>query len=337
MRSLCRVVFVLCLSGLLALLGLAPGLAPGVAQAQPGGSLTSFPLLRLEPSARAAALGGSSAALADGDVHAFFYNPALPSAAAGRAVGLSYLNHVADVNAGSVAYTHPIRGLGTTAFGGVRFVHWGEFDGRDAFGVPTGTFRAGDVALTLGAARPFRANARYGVALHVLHSGIDTQRATAVAADAGVLYRLPARQLAVGASVRNLGAVLDGFAPGDDTTLPADVRVSVSKGLAHLPFLVTVSGYDLANLRDGVDGGSTVDHVLAHLTLGGEFQFGDVFRARLGYNHRRSQDLALNDRLDLAGLGAGFGVSVQRVTVDYAYNSWSDLGGLHHFTLTADV
>lgn len=312
-------------------------LSPDVVRAQAGGSLTSFPLLRLESSARAAAMGGAFDAVADGDVHALFYNPAIPGPSTSRSAGLSYLNHLADINAGSVAYSQTIRGLGTTAFGGIRFIHWGEFDGRDAFGVPTGSFHAGDVALTLGGARPFRANGRYGVAVHVLHSSIETERASAVAVDLGVLYRMPARELALGASVRHLGTVLDGFGVDTDESLPVDVRLSASKKLAHLPFLLSVSGYDLANLSDGVDGGSTLDHVLAHVAVGGEFQFGDVFRARLGYNHRRSQELALNDRLDLAGLGAGFGVHVRRVVVDYAYNSWSDLGGLHQFTLTVDV
>jgi len=39
---------------------------------------------------------------------------------------------------------------------------------------------------------------------------------------------------------------------------------------------------------------------------------------------------------DLAGVGLGFGVTVSALTVDYAYNSWSSLGGLHQFTLRAN-
>jgi hypothetical protein len=33
----------------------------------------------------------------------------------------------------------------------------------------------------------------------------------------------------------------------------------------------------------------------------------------------------------------GFGVTVSGLTVDYAYNSWSSLGGLHQFSLRAGL
>jgi len=130
--------------------------------------------------------------------------------------------------------------------------------------------------------------------------------------------------------------MVDGF--GDTREpLPLDLQVGVSKRLAHLPLLLTATAYDLTNLSEGINGGGTVDHVLGHLTMGVELQPGDVLRLRVGYNHRRSTELALTDRFDLAGLGLGFGVTVSALTIDYAYNSWSSLGGLHQFSLRADL
>ena len=200
----------------------------------------------------------------------------------------------------------------------------------------TGDFSAGDLAATVGLARSYGTRWRYGANVHVLYSSIDDADAAALTTDLGVLYRIPARQLAVGASVRHLGVPLDRFGQVRPT-LPLDVQVSVSKHLAHLPLLVSLTAYDLQNLDEGVVGGSTLDHALAHVTLGGEFQLGDHFRARFGYNHRRSQELALNSRLDVAGLSGGFGLLVDPLIVDYAYSSWSDLGGLHQFTVRVDV
>jgi hypothetical protein len=266
-----------------------------------------------------------------------FHNPALLGPATSRSVGLSYQNHLSDINAGTLAYSHTIRGLGTTVGGGLRFVHWGTLEGRNAFGEPTGSFNAGDVALSLSAARAVGPRWRYGGTVHLVHAGIETARATALAGDVGVLYRWPAQQLSVGASLRNAGTVLDGFASQNDETLPLDLRLSVSKQLAHLPLRLTMSGYDLTALDGAIVDGSTADDVLSHLVVGGEFQLGRAFRARIGYNHRQSQELASGTRLDLAGLSAGFGVVVDRLSVDYAYSSWSDLGGLHQFTLRADV
>lgn len=325
LRRCLTLALVLCLGGV------------GRGYAQAGAELTSFPLLRFSPSARSAAFGGAFASVADGDVMGLFHNPALIGPATSRSVGLSYQNHLSDINAGTVAYSHTIRGLGTTVGGGLRFVHWGELEGRNEFGEPTGSFNAGDVALSLSAARAFGARWRYGATVHVVHAGIETARATGLAGDVGVLYRWPAQQLSVGASLRNVGVVLDAFGPHGDDTLPLDLRLSVSKQLAHLPLRLVVSGYDLTALDEGLADGSTADDVLSHIVLGGEFQLGSAFRARFGYNHRQSQELAFDDRLDLAGLSAGFGLLVGQLTIDYAYSSWSDLGGLHQFTLRADV
>jgi hypothetical protein len=309
---------------------------PSVLLAQPGAELTSFTVLRLEPSARTAALGGAFTAVADGDVNAVFFNPATPGPATSRRVSFSYLNHLSDLNVGSVAYSHRLSGLGTTVSGGVRFAHWGTFDGRDRFGNKTGDFGAGDMVLTVGAARGLGARLRYGANLHLLHARIEEAQASALAVDLGGLYRWPAQQLAVGATLRHLGATLDGFG-ATRTELPLDLQVGVSKRLAHLPVLLTATAYDLTNLSTGIRGGGPVDHVLGHMTFGAEVQPGNVLRLRVGYNHRRSRELSLSDRFDFAGVGAGFGVTVSALTVDYAYNSWSSLGGLHQFTLRADL
>jgi hypothetical protein len=309
----------------------------GPAAAQPGAELTSFPVLRLEPSARTAALGGAFAAVADGDVNALFFNPAIPGPATSRRVSFSYLNHLSDLNVGSVAYSHRLSGVETTVSGGVRFAHWGTFEERDANGVPTGSdFGAGDLVLTTGAARQVGPRTRYGANLHLMHAQIDDARAVAVAADLGGVYRNPRQRLAVGVTLRHVGVTVDGFA-GTSEDLPLDLQVGASKRLSHLPLLLTATAYDLTNLSEGVRGGDTLDHVLGHLTLGAEVQPGDVLRLRVGYNHRRSTELALTDRFDFAGVGLGFGLTVSALTVDYAYNSWSSLGGLHQFTLRADL
>jgi hypothetical protein len=290
--------------------------------------------LRFDASARTAALGGAYTAVADGDVNALFYNPAIPGPSTSRIPSLSYLNHLSGIDAGTLAYSQTVQDWGTTLSGGLRFVQWGgDIQRRNERGERTGTFSAGDVALTLGAARAMGARLQYGANVHLLYSQIDNVQATALATDLGVLYRLPAQQLTVGASLRHLGASLGGF----ETSLPLDLQLGVSKRLAHLPLLLSVTAYDLNKIGTGVEGGSTLDHALGHLTFGGELQLGDVLRLRAGYNHRRSRDLALADRFDLGGLGGGFGIVVSGITVDYAYNSWSKLGGLHQFTVRADL
>ena len=304
------------------------------AAAQPGGSLSSFQLLRFDASARTAALGGAYTAVADGDVNALFYNPAIPGPSTSRIPSLSYLNHLSGIDAGTLAYSQTVEDWGTTLSGGLRFVQWGgDIQRRNERGERTGTFSAGDVALTLGAARAMGPRLQYGANVHLLYSQIDNVQATALATDLGMLYRLPTQQLTVGASLRHLGTSIGGF----ETALPLDLQFGVSKRLAHLPLLLSLTAYDLNEAGTGIEGGSTVDHVLGHLTFGGELQLGTALRLRLGYNHRRSQDLGFGDGVSLGGLGGGFGLALGGITVDYAYNSWSELGGLHQFTLRTDL
>ena len=264
----------------------------GRAEAQPG-ELTGFSFLRLEPSARAAALGGSYAAVYGDGRH---YE-------------------------------------GLASFGvGLRFLSWGSFDRADETGERLGTFGASDVALTLGAARTYGERLRYGANVHVVYSSLDAYNASALAADVGVLYHVAERNLTFSASVNNLGVTLSSLGTTRDE-LPVDLRLSFSKRLTHLPLLITVMGYNLHDPGNTPDDATAVDNVLYHLALGGEFQFSEAFRLRFGYNHRRHEELKLKSRLDLAGLGLGVGLRISRVRIDYAFNSWSSLGGLHQFTL----
>ncbi len=317
--------FVACLAG--------AALGPHAARGQTS-ELVTFSFLRLDPSARAAALAGSFGAVGDGDVNAMFYNPALLGPATHKAVSASYLNHLADINAGFLASSYRVERLRTTFGAGLRFVTWGEFERADETGQRQGTFTAGDVVLTLGAARAYGERLRYGANVHVVYSAIETARASALAADLGVAYRLPMQDFVVSAAVTNAGRALRSFGRTRDT-LPTDVRLSVSKELAYLPLMLTATGYDVQNLGRGVENGTTLDNALAHLTFGAELTPVEAFRLRLGYDHRRAQELDLGR--GLAGVGAGFGLAVNRLRIDYAYNAWSSFGGLHRFTLMASL
>ena len=112
--------------------------------------------------------------------------------------------------------------------------------------------------------------------------------------------------------------------------LPLDLRLGVSKALRYIPLTISVMGYNL----DSYSGeGSVLDEALRHVAVGGELRFGEPVRVRLGYNPRVHEELATGERLDLAGLSAGFGLEISRFGFDYAFNSWSQVGGLHQLSV----
>lgn len=294
---------------------------------------TAFDLVRLDPSTRAAALAGAGAVPGD-DPTAAFYNPALLAPEMGRALALSYTNHVADVSAGAAVYARelPLWG-GTTAALGVRFLSFGDFErltGVEAEDAAPDTYGAGETALTVSASREVLPQLRAGASVHALFASIDDASAQAVAADLGVALSVPGQALTLGASVHHLGAVVSSLGETDDR-LPLDVRLTATKRLRYLPLTVSLSGVDLQSFDGPEVDSSFVNRALDHVAVGGELQLGGAFSVRVGYNGRRGDALRGGGRLDLAGVSAGAGLRLRRVTVDYAFSNWGDFGGLHQF------
>ena len=323
---------------LLLLFALAATFVVFPARAQHSGALGSFNVLKMDASTCAAAMGGTFAAVPDGgDAGAVFYPPALPNERSHNALSANYLNHLKGINAGFLAYGRSVEGVGT-ASAGVRFFSYGRLEGRDAQGYETDDFGASDVALTLGLSRELTERLRVGANVHAVYGSIESSSATALATDLGLAYRLAAQQLTLSASLSQWGAVLDPYAGDEGTELPMDLRLGVSKKLAHLPLRLSATGFNLLDLGQGPDGASSFDQVARHLALGAELTPIEVLALRVGYSHRRQEELATGDsRVDPAGLSAGFGLAISPVSVDYAFSSWSALGGLHQFGLRVQL
>ncbi|NND71010.1 MAG: type IX secretion system protein PorQ [Rhodothermales bacterium] len=300
------------------------------------GQPTAFSFLRLEPSATSASLGGSVVASATDDISSFLYNPARLTPDMAGNVSLTYLNHLADVNSGLVAYVYNSDKLSTTFGGAIRYMSWGTIKRTDELGIESGDFNASGLALTANASRAYDERTRYGASVHLIHSGIDTYGATALAFDLGLQYQVASSGFTAGASLSNAGVTLSSLGSTSDD-LPVDLRIGASKQLQHLPLLVSVGLFNLTDFEKINEDASRVDDILHHLAIGGEFQFGSSFDLRFGYNHRRHDELKTKTRLDFAGFAMGAGIVVRKIRVDYARTSWSESGSLNQFTVTTRV
>ena len=315
--------------------GLVAALAAPLAHGQSRAE-TAYDLVRLDLSARTAALAGAGA-LPDDDPAAALANPALLVPDMDRAVSVGYANLVGDVNAGSAAYARTVPRWGLTVGAAVRHLSYGEFErrlGADTGADAVGTFGAGETALTLVASRALVPRVRVGVAAHALAASLDGDVSAALTGDLGLSYHAPAEGWVLGASVHHVGARLASLGTDADR-LPLDVRLTVSKRLRYVPLTVSASGVDLHRFEGpntGTDSSAFV-RALDHVALGGELALGSVVSVRAGYNGRRGGDLRSGGRLDLAGLSVGAGVRLRRVSVDYAFSNWGAFGGLHQFGL----
>ena len=307
-------------------------LIPFSASAQPG-EISGFGFMRVEASARAAALGGSLSSVCCDDLGAFFHNPAILNSSLHGTISVSYLNHLHDLSAGFAAYSRDLGQYGTASVG-LRFMYYGSFDRTDEEGNRDGSFSASDIALTIGLGRQYGDRWRYGANINMVYSGIDSYSATALLADVGATYHSSERQFTVSASVNSAGLVLSSLGSVADK-VPLDLRLSISKGLRYVPLFLTLTAYNLHKIgseRDGPLSGKIASHAI----LGLEFRVISAFAIRAGYNHRRHQNLSTGGRLNTAGASTGFGLRIRGFALDYAYSSWS-FAGLHQFTLTTSI
>jgi len=285
---------------------------------------TAFAFLRNDVGARAAALAGSVVSMTNDPV-ILFYNPASLGTLASAGASAGFFKHLLDINAGYAVYGQEIAGAGY--FGaGVIYTNYGSFDRTDDLGNVSGTFTASDIAVSAGYSNALDENVFYGGAVKFIYSSIAGYRASAIAADAGILCRIPASRVTIGASLRNIGRETATYA-GVNEPLPLDLAIGASVVPRGLPLLLNL---DFHRLNENP--GGFADRFRA-FTVGGEFTLSRVFQARFGYNNQARKDLQTGSTSGLAGFSVGVGITVSRTVVDYALSSLGTIGNLHRISV----
>lgn len=282
------------------------------------GGTAGFQFLKTHTSARSAGLAGAMVAVTP-DAGALHYNPAVIAFTENRSGSFSYLNHLLDFNAGHVTALQPRLGPGTAAVA-IDYMDYGDFDKRDQDNQDLGQFHAGSVAFTGGYALQPLPHLGVGLAVKYIRASIDDYASDAVAFDGGVVYHIPGQQLAIGASFANAGKVLSAYISRKDP-LPTLFRVGLSKGLAHLPLMLSLQLYKYSDEE-------------WHGALGGEFTVYENVFLRLGYD-QAGRELHVDQPDDrFAGAAMGLGAVWRDYRIDYAISSMGALGVLNRFTLS---
>jgi hypothetical protein len=303
--------------------GLAAALIAGACGAS-AQETTAFAFLRNDVGARAAALAGSVTAVA-GDPAGLFYNPASLGSLSRASGSAGFFKHLLDINAGYAVYGGELSGIGNVG-AGVIYTNYGSFDQTDNLGNTIGTFTASDIAFSAGYSTAIQENLFVGGALKFIYSSIAGYHASALAADAGILYSIPESRLTLGASLRNMGRETSTYA-GVNEPLPLDFAVGATVVPRGLPLLLNV---DFHRLNENP--GAFIDRFRA-FTVGGEFTLSKVFLARFGYNNQSRKDLQTGTSSGLAGFSAGIGITISGTIVDYALSSLGSIGNLHRISV----
>ncbi len=274
-------------------------------------------------SARAQALGGAYAALAEGS-DAMTWNPAGLAATQQREFAFSYLRSVQGLDCPIyLGYAQP---MGRTAWGG-NFGYMsdslGNGDVRDASGVPqqASNVNVRDGYGAVGLARSFWYEKLFlGASVRGVSENIAGSSRGTLAMDLGAMLK-PASALSLGFAVQNFGA-----------SAGAVARTTRGGAALRLSDFVTVSG----ELSEATDSG-------AQLSAGAEFSLPEEYldigqlTMRVGYRNVDSYGQSFDGTLkslrvdQTSGISFGFGVYTSQafgygLSLDYAFVPYGALG-----------
>lgn len=320
--------------------------------AQITGGQQVFQFMTLSPSARITALGGAQIAVKDDDLAFAAANPAALNPQMDGMLTFQHNFFLTDIQHGYVAYAQHVPKLGFTFHGGLQYMNYGDINQADEYGTVIGKVKASETAFTVGGARPLTDRISLGLNVRLGLSTLDTYKASALAADAGLMYADTASRFIAAVVVRNAGAQLSSYNEVRED-LPFDLQIGISKQLRYLPFRLSIIAHHLQqwdirhndpNLQDdGIlqlgdtqsstgGGNNAVDNFFRHLVFNGEFLLGrnESFRIRVGYNHLRKKELSVRNYRSLAGFSGGIGIRISRFRIDLGYAAYHLAGGVVH-------
>ena len=289
----------------------AAAMAASTAMAS-GVGTTGAQFLKVGVGARPLAMAGAFSALAD-DANALNWNPGALGAQTKRSATLSYNALFDDTNQGFLGYAHPLADEMGTLAGGINYLTVSNIPKRAGdTESPDSTFNNQNFVISGAYGKKTAVEGlSVGGTLKYLRETLDSFSASAVAIDAGALYKTRVPGLTAGGSIQNLG-----------TKLGPDPLPTTLKGGAAYKLL----GDKLA-LAGDLDW--FAEDRRAQFDLGAEYWAHKALALRAGYQFGRWQDHLGG----INGASFGFGVCVERLRFDYAFLPFGRLGDTHRMTL----
>jgi hypothetical protein len=331
--------------GLLLLLGQAAAQT----NADATGTSPSEPLpLGLVTDARSATLGGRLACNVRADIHMAAYNPAALDSTLDGMVALEHMDYFAGMSLTTLNHVVQTRGKLTWQWG-ARFASFGTFDGTDATGMATGTFRGGEYFLQTGVGYALRPHWTLGGQVFAGMRNLDRDNAAVAGLDCAVMGRWPDQGWSVGLAWTGIGYQW-GWTPAEGLT-PSNLQVGVSKAFLRAPFRLYATGSylqrgDLAppgTYDDQVDPltGEVVenttfragDQVMRHVGLGAEIVLSPQLHISLGFDYRRRKEMEAAGRVGTNGLAIGVHYKARRFELGIGRNTYHFAGSSTHLNL----
>lgn len=321
------------LSVIVLTLALSLGAAHGDAQAQMKKvAQTGLQFLKIDMSARAAAMGGAYSMVGD-DASAMMYNPAGMTAAESFDLFVSRSTWMSDISYNAAGI---IKNLGPSwgTFGvSIRAADYGEIIGTRVTGdgyEETGQVDVGAFAVGLAYAKQlstrFSVGGQVSYASQQLGSNVidgagttEENTVNGLSYDLGTMYYPGLRSLRLGMSLRNFSQQ---FQYVDDTfELPLTFQIGFAADvfdfIGRVPNSTLMVALDAVHPRDYAE----------RIHVGAEYMYGGMFAIRGGYKFN----------YDIESFSVGFGIRQEvggiGLKLDYAYSDLDLFGNSNRFSL----
>jgi hypothetical protein len=284
---------------------------------------TAYQFLDVPVSSHVYALGGHNITVIDDDINLVEQNPSLLGKEFDHQVGLNYMRYIGGTNFMGARYGQGVGEHG--AFGvGIQYYGYGKMDETDVSGAIIGSFSASDLAVTLTYSHDISDRLRGGINLKYIHSSYETYSAGAIAADLGINYYDPDKELSLSLVAKNLGGQVKKFNDMRDK-LPWDIQLGFSKGLGSTPFRLSVTAFNLTKWKspyyepadknnvnsDLVEKEKFASNLFRHLVFGLDYLPTSNVYIAAGYNYKTRTDMSTYKRNFLSGFSIGGGMKVK--------------------------
>ncbi|NNK69361.1 MAG: type IX secretion system protein PorQ [Flavobacteriaceae bacterium] len=323
-----------------------------MAFSQLGGEAT-YQFLNLVSSPRQAALGGKTLTNVDYDVTQALYNPATINLEMNNQLALNYSSYLGGISYGTAAYAYTWDRRTQTFHIGMTYINYGDFDGYDEDGNPTGPFTGNEAALSVGYARQIGYSDFYlGGNFKFITSQLEQYNSIGAAVDVGLIYINTDIDFNAAVVVRNAGMQITTYA-GLNEPLPFEVDFGMSQTLEHVPIRWHVTLENLqewpigrsnpARDQSDLEGNVTSESIgffgnlIRHTIVGAEIFPDRGFNLRIGYNFRRAEELRILEQRNFSGLSFGIGIKLNKMRFSYTHARYSSAANSSFFGLQIDL
>ena len=293
----------------------------GSVLAASGTGTAAFNFLKIGFGPRALAMGGAYTAVAD-DATSTHWNPAGLIEMEGAELTFGYINYMAGINSGFLAYARP---MGTKSYlgGMINGFYIGGLTRTDENNNDLGEFGSSILVPRVAYATRLGESVSAGMAVKLVYQSIDTFNSYGIALDAGGNYTPSEAPYTFALVVQNLGMQLKAFVEEKDLP-PITVKVGGAYRHKEAPFLV------------GLDVGKSIDSDI-FFSLGTEYWVNKMLGLRLGYYSQGRHLQSGSDTDILGGLSFGLGLKWKKYDFDYALVPKVDFGYVHRLAISIDM